>query len=137
MGGYSFIRITPFQTDKSGSNGKPGTDIEVELMGGCYLIAAQFLGVFGSFFGGSCTVSNILFASLQFNSAQILKIPADVVLALQNTGSGLGGMIRISGVIAACAAVKIDKKTGDVLLLNLIPLIVFSILALLTALFFC
>ena len=108
-----------------------------ELMGGCYLIAAQFLGVFGSFFGGSCTVSNILFASLQFNSAQILKIPADVVLALQNTGSGLGGMIRISGVIAACAAVKIDKKTGDVLLLNLIPLVVFSILALLTALFFC
>jgi lactate permease len=108
-----------------------------KIMGSCYLIAAQFLGVFGSFFGGSCTVSNILFASLQFHSAQALKLPADVVLALQNTGSGLGGMIRISGVIASCAAVKIGNKTGDVLLLNLIPLVVFSILTLITALFCC
>lgn len=106
-------------------------------LGDCYLIAAQILGVFGSFFGGSCTVSNILFASLQFQSAQMLKLPADVVLALQNTGSGLGGMIRISGVIAACAAVKIDNKTGDILRLNLIPVVIFSILALITALFFC
>lgn len=108
-----------------------------KIMGSCYLIAAQFLGVFGSFFGGSCTVSNILFASLQFHSAQALKLPADVVLALQNTGSGLGGMIRISGVIASCAAVKIGNKTGDVLLLNLIPVVVFSILTLITALFCC
>ena len=108
-----------------------------KFMGSCYLIAAQFLGVFGSFFGGSCTVSNILFASLQFHSAQALYLPADVVLALQNTGSGLGGMIRISGVIAACAAVKIGNKTGDVLLLNLIPVVVFSVLTLITALFFC
>lgn len=100
-------------------------------MGKAFIAVSPFLGVLGTFFAGSCTVSNILFASLQLNTAHLLEYPPETFFALQVTGGGLGSMIRISGIIAACAAVGLQKKEGKLLLLNLIPTIIFALLALL------
>jgi len=104
------------------------------VMGKDYLAMAPVIGVFGTFFAGSCTVSNILFGSIQFHTAHLLGLPETVIAALQNVGGGLGSMIRISGVLAACATVNAKGKEGKLLLLNCIPLAVMLLLTLVATL---
>ena len=103
------------------------------VMGKAYLAASPFIGIFGTFFAGSCTVSNILFASLQFDTARMLNIDPALTVALQNGGGGLGSMIRISGVIAACATVNAAGKEGKVILINTIPAVILALLMALLA----
>ena len=98
------------------------------LMGRAYLVSSPFIGILGTFFTGSCTVSNILFAPLQYNTAEMLKLSTELTVALQNVGGGLGSMIRLSGVIAACATVNAAGKEGKIILLNLIPATIMALL---------
>ena len=107
------------------------------VLGKAYIAAAPIVGVFGTFFAGSCTVSNILFGTIQFNTAHIANLPEDIIVALQNVGGGIGSMIRISGVVATCATVHAAGKEGKLILLNLIPAGVMVILALIAALLLC
>lgn len=104
-----------------------------DMMGRAFIAGSPFIGIFGTFFSGSCTVSNILFSTLQFDTAQMLKSDEILVLALQNTGGGLGSMIRISGVIAACATVNASGKEGKLILLDCIPAFILALLALAAA----
>ena len=104
-------------------------DSTARLTGRGYLIASPFIGILGTFFAGSCTVSNILFAPLQFHTAVVLDFAPELTVALQNIGGGLGSMIRISGVIAACATVNAAGKEGKLILLNLIPAAIMALLA--------
>ena len=103
-------------------------------LGKAYFLAAPVIGVLGTFFSGSCTVSNILFGSIQFKSAQWANLQPEIIIALQNIGGGIGSMIRISGVVATCATVNAAGKEGKILLLNCIPAAAMIILALLAAL---
>jgi len=104
------------------------------IMGKAYLLASPFIGIFGTFFAGSCTVSNILFAPLQFNTALMLDLDPALTVALQNVGGGLGSMIRISGVIAACATVNAAGQEGKIITLNMIPAVIMAMLAVTAAL---
>lgn len=104
-----------------------------KVMGKYFIIASPFIGIFGTFFAGSCTVSNILFAPLQFDTAVMLDIPPALTVALQNVGGGLGSMIRISGVIAACATVKLQNKEGKVIVMNMIPAVIMALLTIIAA----
>lgn len=108
-----------------------------DTLGRAYFYAAPVIGVFGTFFSGSCTVSNILFGTLQFNTAHLLHLPEAMVAALQNVGGGLGSMIRISGVVAACATVNAAGKEGKLILLNCIPAAVMVALTLIAAEILC
>jgi L-lactate permease len=56
-----------------------------------------------------------------------------LAVAMQNIGGGLGSMIRISGVIAACATVKANGMEGKIILLNSIPAMIMALLAAITA----
>jgi len=103
----------------------------VDLFGPAYLAIAPAIGVFGTFFSGSCTVSNILFGTLQFNTANLLELPETLAVALQNIGGGIGSMIRLSGIVAACATVNAQGKEGKLILLNILFAAVMVILALL------
>jgi len=105
-----------------------------DLMGRAYVAAAPVIGVLGTFFSGSCTVSNILFCPIQFNTAHLLHLPEPLIAALQNVGGGLGSMIRISGIVAACATVNARGLEGKLILLNAVPAAVMVILSLLAAL---
>jgi len=105
-----------------------------ELLGRFFIAGAPFIGMFGTFFSGSCTVSNILFAPLQFDTARMLNIDPALIVALQNIGGGLGSMLRISGVIAACAIVNARGKEGRIILLNCIPAFILAVLAVIFAL---
>ena len=98
-----------------------------------YILCSPVIGIFGTFFAGSCTVSDILFVGIQFQTARLLNLPETTLVALQNVGGGLGSMIRISGIIAACATVNASGKEGKLLLLNCIPLAILTILALAAA----
>ncbi len=122
----------------SNSAGMPGmltviADASARLMGQAYPVAAPLIGTIGTFFAGSCTVSNILFASIQFDTARLLALPESVIVALQMVGGGIGSMIRISGVIAACATVNASGKEGKLILHCLIPALILSALSLLAA----
>ena len=107
-----------------------------KVMGQAFLAASPFIGVLGTFFAGSCTVSDILFAALQFDTAKMLNIDPALAVALQNAGGGLGSMIRISGVIAACATVNAAGREGRVILLNFIPAIIIAAAMVLAAVLF-
>ena len=100
------------------------------IMGQYFILCSPFIGALGTFFAGSCTVSDILFVQLQFDTAGMLNIPEYMIVALQNIGGGIGSMIRLSGVIATCATVNLTGKDGKIILLNTIPLTIFCILAL-------
>lgn len=100
-----------------------------------YIAASPLIGVLGTFFAGSCTVSNILFGSIQFNTAHLAGLQEEMIIALQNFGGGLGSMIRISGVVATCATVNAKGLEGRIILFNCIPVAVMVILGLLAAFF--
>ena len=70
---------------------------------------------------------------MQFDTAKMLEIDPTLAVALQNVGGGLGSMIRISGVIAACATVNAAGKEGKIILLNSIPAIIIAMAAVLIA----
>jgi lactate permease len=54
-----------------------------ELSGNAYPIFAPVIGILGAFMSGSATVSNILFASFQFETASLLGLPQILIVAMQ------------------------------------------------------
>ncbi|MBE6406563.1 MAG: L-lactate permease [Lentisphaerae bacterium] len=109
------------------------TEKIINSTGKAYLLIAPVVGCFGTFFAGSCTVSNILFCPIQFNAAGLLDFPEAQMIALQNTGGGIGSMLRLSGIVATCATVNICGKEGKIILLNLLPALILLVLTLLGA----
>ena len=99
------------------------------LSGQYFLWISSFIGALGSFLGGSSAVSNILFSSVQFETALYTKLPLDVVIALQSTGSALATMITINKIIAVSATVNIVNMEGKILKITLFPLFLYCILA--------
>ena len=104
----------------------------VNSTGKGYIPVSPLIGCFGTFFSGSCTVSNILFCSIQFNAAELLGFSPAWMIALQNAGGGIGSMLRLSGAVAACATVNAVGKEGKVLMLNSIPAAIMILLTLLS-----
>ncbi len=134
---FAIVQIMIFSNGQGG--GMPGmlnviATAAAASLGRAYILAAPVIGVLGTFFSGSCTVSNILFGSIQFDSAVRAGLPPDLITALQNIGGGIGSMIRISGVVATTATVNAVGKEGKILCLNCIPAAVMVILSLLAAL---
>ncbi|MCD5407575.1 MAG: L-lactate permease [Desulfotomaculum sp.] len=97
-----------------------------QIVGGAWPVVAPFVGILGTFISGSGTVSNILFASFQYEVAQQLQIPGVVVLALQNVGGAIGNMICVHKVIAAYATVGLAGKEGVMIRRNFIPAVIYA-----------
>lgn len=104
-----------------------------DLMGRAFIVGSPFIGMLGTFLSGSCTVSNILFISIQFDTAHLLGMSESLLAALQNVGGGLGCMIRLSGVVAACATVNAAGQEARVIMINCVPVIILGVLSLLAA----
>lgn len=90
-----------------------------------YLWVAPLVGVVGSFISGSNTVSNTLFAGLQFETAIMVGLPSVIVLALQNAGGAIGNMICVNNVVSACATTGMSGNEGKIIRLNIIPCLLF------------
>ncbi|WP_066829144.1 L-lactate permease [Rufibacter ruber] len=97
------------------------------LQGG-YVLFSPFLGILGAFITGSTTVSNVVFAPSQLETAQLLKVNPTVILALQLVGAGLGNAICLFNIVAAASIANL-KDYKEVLRLNLLPALVAGFLA--------
>ncbi|MBO4836605.1 MAG: L-lactate permease [Clostridia bacterium] len=106
------------------------------LFKGCYLAVAPLIGVLGSFVSGSNTVSNMLFASMQFETALLLKLSPVLIVALQCVGGGIGNMICINNIVAACSTVGVRNMEGKLVRRNLIPCLLYCTAVILLAVLF-
>ena len=94
-----------------------------------YIIIAPVIGVLGSFMSGSNTVSNTLFAGLQFQTASILKMSPVLIVALQNIGGAAGNMICVNNVVAACATTGTMGNEGKIIKTNALPCLIYCLIA--------
>jgi len=92
-----------------------------------YPLAAPFIGVLGAFMSGSNTVSNILFASLQYQTAQALGFSTVLIVALQNIGGAIGNMTCVNNVVAVCATVGTTGAEGTLIRRNAIPMVMYGV----------
>lgn len=107
-----------------------------DISGQAYVIVAPLVGVLGAFFSGSNTVSNLLFAPLQFEAAQLVGLKTQVIMALQNIGGAAGNMICINNIVAVCATVGlIGKGEHRLLTYNILPCLFYCIIAVSVAVF--
>ncbi|MEF8789791.1 MAG: L-lactate permease [Haloarculaceae archaeon] len=98
------------------------SDLTANVAGGIYPFFAALVGAFGAFIAGSNTVSDILFGTFQFNAAQNLGVPTQVVVGAQAVGGAIGNLVAIHNVVAALAVVGLVGEEGRVIRLELIPL---------------
>ena len=75
------------------------------VAGVAYSFFSPFIGILGAFVSGSNTVSNILFSSLQFETATMLHMPEVLIITLQVIGGSIGNMVCVTNVVAVCATV--------------------------------
>jgi lactate permease len=104
-----------------------------ELFGQAYPVVAPFVGILGAFVSGSNTVSNMLFAPMQFETAVILNMPPVWIFALQCVGGGIGNMICVNNVVAACATVGAIGVEGKLIRRNMVPLLIYSLIVIIFA----
>lgn len=97
------------------------------LAGSSYVFVAPFIGILGAFMSGSNTVSNILFSSLQFETATILHLPNVLIVAMQVIGGGIGNMICVNNVVAVCATLGIIGVEGKLIRRNALPAFIYGI----------
>lgn len=98
---------------------------------GAYVIIAPIIGVLGAFMSGSNTVSNTLFAGLQFQTAQLVKMSPVLIVALQNIGGAAGNMICVNNVVAACATTGTMGNEGKIIRTNILPCLIYCVIAIL------
>jgi lactate permease len=96
--------------------------------GSFYTFIAPFIGITGAFITGSTTVSNIVFAPSQMETALLLKLDPSLILSLQLAGGSIGNAICLYNVIAACSVANI-RNPKKVLLKNIMPVLLSGFIA--------
>jgi lactate permease len=89
--------------------------------GPIYPLVAPFIGLLGAFMTGSNTNSNVVFASMQQETAQLLAISVPLILAAQTTGGAVGSMLAPSKIIVGCSTAGLAGREGAVLKKSLLP----------------
>lgn len=100
--------------------------------GPIYLLIAPFIGILGAFVSGSCTVSCVMFGSLQFQTAQLLNLSPLVIVGLQVAGAAIGNMFCINNVIAVASTTGITGSEGKIITMNILPALLYTLLAVFT-----
>jgi len=96
-------------------------------LGPAYPFVAALIGALGAAMAGSNTVSNITFGGFQFEAAQQLGLPTQLIVGAQAVGGAIGNLVAIHNVVAALATVGLVGQEGRVMRLNLLPLLYYSI----------
>jgi lactate permease len=104
-----------------------------DVFGQAFPAVSPFIGILGAFVSGSNTVSNMLFAPMQFETAMLLQMPPVWIIALQCVGGGIGNMICVNNVVAACATVGANGVEGKLIRRNMIPLLIYSVIVIIFA----
>jgi lactate permease len=106
-----------------------------KVAGPLYPLVAPFIGLLGAFMTGSNTNSNVVFAPLQQQAAELLLISVPIILAAQTTGGSLGSMLAPAKLIVGCSTAGLAGQEGEVLKKTLWPgLIIAGVVGLLALL---
>jgi lactate permease len=89
--------------------------------GPLYPFVSPFIGLLGAFMTGSNTNSNVVFAPLQQQAAELLGMNELVILGAQTTGGSLGSMIAPAKLIVGASTAGLAGKEGTVLKRTLLP----------------
>src|SRR5690606_28975581 len=75
---------------------------------------SSFIGALGAFMTGSNTNSNVVFGSLQQETAAVLNLSIPIILASQTAGGAIGSIFAPAKVIVGCSTVP-GAADGEVL----------------------
>ena len=89
--------------------------------GPLYPFVAPLIGLLGAFMTGSNTNSNVVFAPLQQQAAQLLDMNQLVILGAQTTGGALGSMLAPAKLIVGASTAGLAGREGIVLKRTLLP----------------
>ena len=84
-------------------------------VGPTFPLAAPVIGALGAFMTGSNTNSNVVFATMQEQTAIILGLNPLIILAAQTTGGAIGSLFAPAKVIVGCSTVNLGGQEGKVL----------------------
>jgi lactate permease len=98
------------------------------VFGQAFPVVSPFIGILGAFISGSNTVSNMLFAPMQFETAVLLDMAPIWIISLQCVGGAIGNMICVNNVVAACATVGVNGVEGKIIRRNMIPLMIYTVI---------
>ena len=130
LGGFALVQImTNTQMNASGMENM--TTIVAKTLsaafGEAYPLIAPMVGVFGAFVSGSNTVSNVMFARLQFDTALYVGLPTILICSQQFIGGAVGNMICVNNVVAVTATTGADGKEGKLIMSTMIPCILYCL----------
>jgi lactate permease len=98
-------------------------------VGSAWPAVAPLVGALGTFAAGSSTISNLLFAQLQFTVAGTIAAPSALIVAAQAVGGAAGSMLSVPNVAAAAATVGLSGREGEILRLVVLPCLAYVLLA--------
>lgn len=104
-------------------------ELVASSVGDIYPFFAPAVGALGAFIAGSNTVSNLMMAQFQFDTAQLIGVSGAMLVAAQAVGAAAGNMIAIHNVVAASATVGLLGREGEVLRMTIIPTTYYLIMA--------
>ncbi len=84
-------------------------------LGRAWPLLAPAVGALGSFVTGSATASNVLFTTLQAQTAQALGLAPVTMVAAQGFGAAIGNIVCPHNVVAGAATVGLSGREGEVL----------------------
>ncbi|MCA9981370.1 MAG: L-lactate permease, partial [Anaerolineales bacterium] len=95
---------------------------------------SPFIGALGAFMTGSNTNSNVVFASLQTSTANVLGLSVGIILAAQTAGGAIGSVFAPAKVIVGCSTVEGAEEGAVLKLATFYGLAIVTLLGLLTLL---
>lgn len=90
-------------------------------VGDIYPLFAPAVGALGAFIAGSNTVSNLMLAQFQFDTAQLIGVSSALLVSLQAVGAAAGNMVAIHNVVAASATVGLLGREGQTIRMTIVP----------------
>ena len=104
-------------------------ELVASSVGSIYPFFAPAVGALGAFIAGSNTVSNLMLAQFQLDTAQLIGVSGAMMIAAQAVGAAAGNMIAIHNVVAASATVGLLGREGAVLRMTIIPTTYYLVMA--------
>ena len=84
-------------------------------LGWFYPALSPWIGALGAVMTGSNANSNLVFSLLQLRTAELLGLPAAIILAAQTTGGALGSVVAPTKIIVGASTAGLGGQEGDIL----------------------
>lgn len=97
----------------------------VQGVGTAWPWVAPAVGALGSFVTGSATASNVLFTTLQGQTAAALGLGATAIVAAQGFGAAVGNIVCPHNIVAGAATVGLTGREGEILRRTLLPCLLY------------